>query len=179
MVLETYHGRRAVVIELDVSGSMTGEKLAYMSICATMLVYGMRREELALCFFESSAHKVKDIEEEVDMDELAEQLLTLTAMGGTMIGAALDWAKTNLDKSDAREKLNVVFTDSEIFDFEEAIPKFQEIHGMGVKSVLVVPKQQFSQSFVQRLVRESKGYLVKVDKWSNFPDIISKVVGQL
>jgi len=179
MVLETYHGRRAVVIELDVSGSMTGEKLAYMSICATMLVYGMRREELALCFFESSTHKVKNIEEEVDMDELAEQLLTLTAMGGTMIGAALDWAKINLDKSDVREKLNVVFTDSEIFDFEEAIPKFQEIHGMGVKSVLVVPEQQFSQSSAQRLAQESKGYLVKVDKWSKFPDIISKVVGQL
>ncbi|MFX0012369.1 MAG: hypothetical protein ACFE9R_18800, partial [Candidatus Hermodarchaeota archaeon] len=55
-VYETAKGLRSFCFELDISGSMTGEKLAYMAICVTMLVYGMRKDEIGIAFFESDTH---------------------------------------------------------------------------------------------------------------------------
>ncbi|MFW9895264.1 MAG: hypothetical protein ACFFD7_05615, partial [Candidatus Thorarchaeota archaeon] len=52
-VFETAKGLRTACFELDISGSMSGDKLAYMSICVTMLCYGMRKDELGISFFES------------------------------------------------------------------------------------------------------------------------------
>ncbi|HID27902.1 MAG TPA: VWA domain-containing protein [Methanosarcinales archaeon] len=178
MVVETAKGRRAICIELDISGSMTGEKLTYMAICTTMLIYGMRRDELALAFFESDTHKVKNLSEKVNIEEVADELLMVSAMGGTVIERALNWAVENFKKTSAIDKLNVIFSDGELFDVDDAIEHLHTLRAMRVNTTIVVPKIMYSKEYVKELVKASKGYLVKVDKWRNFPDLISKIVSR-
>ncbi len=176
LVAETVHGRRAVCIALDVSGSMNGEKLAYMAICATMMVYAMRRDELALCFFESSTHVVKDINEEVDVEEIADDLLTLQTMGGTMVSKALQWASKNFKETAAQDKLCVIFSDGEIFDLEESLPHLRALRALSVKQVLVVPAFEYSISGARELAKQGKAHLVTIKSWRDFPGVMGQVV---
>ncbi|TFF93656.1 MAG: VWA domain-containing protein, partial [Promethearchaeota archaeon] len=121
-VYETAKGLRSCCIELDISGSMSGEKLAYMSICVTMLCYGMRKDEFAITFFESDTHVLKKLDEKVDLEKLADELLSVSARGGTRMQNALEWANKQFkDHSSSREKLNILFTDAEIFDIRESM----------------------------------------------------------
>jgi Mg-chelatase subunit ChlD len=174
----TMEGRRAVSILLDISGSMSGEKLSYMAICATMLTYALRNDELAMCFFESNTHEIKNIDEKIDIEELAEELLSLKTMGGTMIQKALQWTQKNLsnEKTDAREKLNIMFTDAALFDFQPAIFELQKLDAMGVKTVIIVPEFNYSADKVKELIKKSKGYLITVQKWRDFPSLVSEIL---
>ncbi|MCS6858875.1 MAG: VWA domain-containing protein [Abditibacteriales bacterium] len=177
LVAETVHGRRAVCIALDVSGSMSGEKLAYMAICTTMLVYAMRRDELALCFFESDTHVVKDLhDEEVDIEEIADDLLTLQPMGGTMVSKALQWASQNFKATAAQDKLCVIFTDGEIFDLEESLPHLRALRALRVSQVLVVPAFEYSLSGARELAKQGKAHLVTLQSWRDFPGVMGQVV---
>lgn len=176
LVTETTHGRRAVCIALDASGSMQGEKLAYLAICTTMLVYAMQRDELALCFFESNTHVVKDLHEEVDIEEIADDLLTLQAMGGTMVSKALQWASKNFKESTAQDKLCVTFTDGEIFDLEESLPHLRALRAQGVRQVLVVPAFESSASGAREFAKQGKAHLVTLKSWRDFPGMMGQVV---
>jgi len=176
LVAETVHGRRAVCIALDVSGSMSGEKLAYLAICATMLVYAMRRDELALCFFESNTHVVKDLGEEADIEEIADDLLTLQPMGGTMVSRALQWASHNFKQTAAQDKLCVIFSDGEIFDLEESLPSLRALRALGVRQVLVVPAFEYSPSGARELAKQGKAHLVTIKSWRDFPGVMGQIV---
>ncbi|MFX1435182.1 MAG: hypothetical protein ACFFB1_15535, partial [Promethearchaeota archaeon] len=76
-VYETAKGLRSSCFELDISGSMSGDKLAYMSICITMLCYGMRKDEFGITFFESDTHVLKELDEKIDLEKLADDLLSV------------------------------------------------------------------------------------------------------
>jgi Mg-chelatase subunit ChlD len=176
LVAETVHGRRAVCIALDVSGSMSGEKLAYLAICATMLVYAMRRDELALCFFESNTHVVKDLGEEADIEEIADDLLTLQPMGGTMVSRALQWASHNFKQTAAQDKLCVIFSDGEIFDLEESLPYLRALRALSVRQVLVVPAFEYSTSGARELAKQGKAHLITIKSWRDFPGVMGQIV---
>ncbi|TFF99561.1 MAG: VWA domain-containing protein, partial [Promethearchaeota archaeon] len=153
-VFETAKGLRSACFELDISGSMSGEKLAYMAICVTMLVYGMRKDELGITFFESDTHILKELDEKIDLEKLADELLTIKARGGTMVQKALEWARRQFkEKSATREKLNVLFTDAEIFDLQQSLNELRIFRTMGIDFILVVPETSFNLKDAKKLVK--------------------------
>jgi len=176
-VYETAKGLRSACIELDISGSMTGEKLAYMAICVTMLSYGMRRDELGLCFFESDTHILKEMDKKADLEELADELLTISARGGTRIQKALEWARRQFkEKTDSREKLNILFTDAEIYDLERALEELRIFRSMGVDFILVCPETSFNLEEAKKMVKIAGGELLTIDNWQEFPNLISDII---
>jgi Mg-chelatase subunit ChlD len=180
LVYETGRGQRSVCFELDISGSMTGEKLAYMAICTVMLIYGMRKDELAIVFFESNTHKVKDIDEDIDLEELADELLSVKARGGTRIQRALEWARNQFQKKGyTKEKINVLFTDAAIYDFHEAADELKKMKSLNIKFILVVPYENYDAKFAKKLAKISGGQLLTVRNWEEFPKLIADIIADL
>jgi Mg-chelatase subunit ChlD len=176
-VYETAKGLRSSCFELDISGSMTGDKLAYMSICVTMLSYGMRKDELGISFFESNTHVLKQLDEKVDLEKIADDLLSVTARGGTRIQSALEWANKQFkDHSSSREKLNVLFTDAEIFDIQEAMQELRIMRSLGVDFILVCPETSFNLNEAKKMVKIAGGQLLTIKDWNEFPKLISDII---
>jgi len=176
-VSETAKGMRSACFELDISGSMSGEKLAYMTICATMLVYGLRKDELAICFFESDTHVLKEMNKKVDLEKLAEDLLTISARGGTRIQSALEWARKQFkENSSSREKLNVLFTDAEIYDIQQAMEELRMFRSLGIDFILVCPETSFDLKEAEKIVKVAGGQLLTVRDWNEFPKLISDII---
>jgi Mg-chelatase subunit ChlD len=176
-VFETAKGLRSACFELDISGSMTGEKLAYMAICVTMLVYGMRKEEVGIIFFESDTHILKELAEKKDLEELADELLSVEARGGTRIQSALEWARKQFkEHSSSREKLNVLFTDAEIYDIRESIEELRIFRSLGVDFILVCPETQFNLKEAEKMVKVAGGQLLTIKDYEEFPKLISDII---
>ncbi|MFX0011820.1 MAG: VWA domain-containing protein [Candidatus Hermodarchaeota archaeon] len=176
-VFETAKGLRSSCFELDISGSMTGEKLAYMAICVTMLVYGMRKDEIAVAFFESNTHVLKELSEKIDLEKLADELLMVSARGGTQLQSALEWAgKQFKENSSSREKLNVLFTDAEIFDIQQAIEELRKLRSMGVDFILITPETSFNLKEANKMVKIAGGQLLTIKDWNEFPKLISDII---
>ena len=176
-VYETAKGLRSACFELDISGSMSGDKLAYMSICVTMLIYGMRKDELGITFFESDTHVLKELGEKVDLEKLADDLLSVKARGGTRVQAALQWARKQFkEHSSARERLNVLFTDAELYDLKEAIEELRVFRSLGVDFILVCPEESYNLKEAKKMVKIAGGQLLTIKDWNEFPKLISDII---
>jgi len=177
LVSKTSDGLRCLVLELDISGSMTGQKLAQMALCATMLVYAFKPEELALTFFESNTHKLKDLDQKVELEKLVDELLDIRARGGTCIHSALKWANLQFEKkARSKYKLNILFTDADVFDFKNSATELKKLKDKGIKFVMVVPKFGFSPVMARKMVKEANGVLLTLNQWRDFPKLISDVI---
>ena len=176
-VFETAKGLRTACFELDISGSMTGEKLAYMAICVTMLCYGLRKDELGITFFESNTHVLKNLNQKIDLEKLADELLSVSAKGGTKIQSALEWANKQFkEHSYSREKLNVLFTDAEIFDLQDAMQEFRILRSLGVDFILVCPETSYNLKEANKMVKVVGGQLLTIKDWNEFPKLISEII---
>jgi Mg-chelatase subunit ChlD len=176
-VSETAKGIRSACFELDISGSMSGDKLAYMTICATMLIYGLRKDDLAISFFESDTHVLKEMNKKVDLEKLADDLLTISARGGTRIQSALEWARKQFkENSSSREKLNVLFTDAEIYDIQQAMEELRLFRSLGIDFILICPETSFDLKEAERMVKIAGGQLLTVKDWNDFPKLISDII---
>jgi Mg-chelatase subunit ChlD len=176
-VYETAKGLRSCCIELDISGSMSGEKLAYMSICVTMMCYGMRKDEFAITFFESDTHVLKKLDEKVDLEKLADELLSVSPRGGTRMQNALEWANKQFkDHSSSREKLNILFTDAEIFDIRESMHELRVMRSLGVDFILICPETSYNLKEAEKIVKIAGGQLLSIKDWKEFPKLISDII---
>ena len=176
-VYETAKGLRSCCIELDISGSMSGDKLAYMSICVTMMCYGMRKDEFAITFFESDTHVLKKLDEKVDLEKLADELLSVSARGGTRMQNALEWSNKQFkDHSTSREKLNILFTDAEIFDLRESMHELRVMRSLGVDFILICPESSYNLKDAEKMVKTAGGQLLTIKDWKEFPKLISDII---
>ncbi|MFX1323573.1 MAG: VWA domain-containing protein [Promethearchaeota archaeon] len=176
-VFETAKGLRTACFELDISGSMSGEKLSYMAICVSMLVYGMRNDELGITFFESDTHVLKELNQKVDLDKLADELLDVSARGGTKVQSALEWARKQFkENSTSRDKLNVLFTDAEIYDLKQAVEELRIFRSMGVDFILVCPEASYNLKDAKKMVKIAGGQLLTIKDWDEFPKLISEII---
>ncbi len=176
-VFETAKGLRSACFELDISGSMSGDKLAYMSICITMLCYGLRKDELAITFFESNTQVLKEMTQKIDLEKLADELLSVKAQGGTKIQNALEWARKQFkEAAQSREKLNVLFTDAEIFDLREAIEELRIFRSLGIDFILVCPEESYNLKEAKKMVKIAGGHLLTIKDYNEFPRLISEII---
>ncbi len=177
LVSKTTQGLRCLVMELDISGSMTGQKLSQMALCTTMLVYAFKPEELALTFFESNTHRIKDLDQEIELEKVVDELLDISARGGTCINSALKWANHQFEKkARSKHRLNILFTDADVFDFKNSMKELKKMSEKDIKFVMVVPKFGFSPVMAKKMVEEANGVLLTLNQWRDFPKLISEII---
>ena len=98
-----------VVVILDMSLSMTGEKVALTALAAAILK--LRLEHVAVVQFDTEARALVRLGEMVHVRELVRRILTVPAQGYTNIEAGLQVGLDELRRGRRRERVGVVMTD--------------------------------------------------------------------
>lgn len=97
------------VAVLDMSLSMTGEKIALVAVATAIL--RLKLESLAVVAFDTTPHVLVRVGEVVSPRELVRRVLTVPAQGHTNIEAGLSAANEQLRRSGRRERVALVLTD--------------------------------------------------------------------
>lgn len=98
-----------VVVILDMSLSMTGERVALIALAAAILK--MRLEHLAVVQFDTEARALVRLGELVPVRELVRRILTVPAQGYTNIEAGLRAGLDTLSRGRRRDRVGIVMTD--------------------------------------------------------------------
>ena len=171
-------GRRCVIFLVDISGSMTGQPLASASLATAMLLMAFARDELGVALFESNTHVICEIDEDIELDEVIDEILDLSARGGTQMGAAIRWADGQFIKSRSQDKMFVMVTDAMLGDFQRCKPHMESIADQGATSVLIVPHTMAGMGNIQQIVESANAQIIPVRDWKKFPEIVSKILSR-
>lgn len=98
-----------VVAVLDMSLSMTGEKIALVALATAIL--RMKLEHVAVVAFDTHAHRLVRAGEAVSLRELVRRVLEVPAQGYTNIEEGLVVGARELALSHRRERVGILFTD--------------------------------------------------------------------
>jgi Mg-chelatase subunit ChlD len=114
VVRERMRSRRAVVLIVDVSGSMRGEKVrvAAATVAALSAEEAALGDQLALVAFWSDAALLKPLAANTPAPRLLDQLLRIPARGLTNVGFGLSVARAELARSTARRRVAVLLSDA-------------------------------------------------------------------
>ena len=112
IVRERLRSRRAVVLLVDVSGSMRGEKVRIAAATVAALVGHLRDDELAVIAFWKDAVIVQPLHRRRSEVHVLEDLLRLPAKGLTNVGFAMEVALDELARSRARHRTAILLSDA-------------------------------------------------------------------
>ncbi|MHA1190911.1 MAG: vWA domain-containing protein [Promethearchaeota archaeon] len=180
MVHEIEKGRVSICFLLDISGSMSGMKLAACSIAVMVLIGSLLADEVAICLFESNTHVVKEFGDEKDLEDVADELLDLRATGGTRVQAALKWGADQLEQTNVEMKLCFLLTDCEFFEKEKEIKKELEAYvNQKVKFILGVNTRSYGKRYADWILEMTKGEIVYILKIPDIPKILTETLEKI
>ena len=131
VVRERMRARRAVVLVVDVSGSMRGEKVRIAAATVAALSADLVHDVLGLVAFWSDAALLASTAKPVPPARLLDQLVRIPARGLTNVGFGLSVARAELARTTARRRTAVLLTDAVHNagpDPREVARRFDELH---------------------------------------------------
>ncbi|MFW9911537.1 MAG: VWA domain-containing protein [Candidatus Thorarchaeota archaeon] len=177
VVWDTVRGRVAACFLLDISGSMSGEKLAMCAIAVVMLVANLLPEEVAIAFFEESTHAVKGFEEKRDLDEVAEQILDLRGRRGTSAEAAFRWAADQIEKMNESEKrLVMVLTDAFVEDISVLEPQLDRFNDLQSRFIVALNEKMGNTDRAEKMAELTRGEVITLGSLHEIPKILTDVL---
>lgn len=111
IVRERVHAKRSVVLVVDVSGSMRGERIRTAAATVGALAAELERDDLAVVAFWSDAAVLTRLGQQVQPLTLLDALLGIPARGLTNVGFALAAAHRELTRVPARDARVVLLSD--------------------------------------------------------------------
>ena len=111
VVLERVRTRRSVVLAVDVSGSMRGERIRTAAATVAALAAELSRDDLAVLAFWSDATWLLHLGRPIRPLALLDQLLAVPAQGLTNVGFPLQQAARELARVPARDARVVLLSD--------------------------------------------------------------------
>ncbi len=180
MVWDTSRGRVAACFLLDISGSMGSQKLAMCAISVVMMVGKLKPEEIAVAFFESNTHKIKEFDEQVELDEVADELLGLTARGGTVLEGALRWGADQLEGcTEAEEKLMMVFTDACVEQFSHFEKQLERYIHQQVRFIMGLNKGRSCTRQADEIAEAVDGEIIVLKSVHEIPKILADILSEI
>ncbi len=180
MVMKSEKGRVSLCFLLDISGSMGGMKLAACSIAVMVLIGSLRADEVAICFFESNTHVVKEFGDEKDLEDVADELMDLTARGGTRVQAALKWGAKQLEQTNVEMKVCFLLTDCMFSEKQNQIKKEMEAYlNQKVKFILGVNTKSYTKKYAEWILEATNGEIVYILKIPDIPKVLSETLEKL
>ena len=98
-----------VVAILDMSLSMTGDKIALIALAVAIL--RIKLERLAVVSFDSEAHTLVRIDQDLPVREVVRRVLRVPAQGFTNISAGLVAGREALKRGTQKERVGIIMTD--------------------------------------------------------------------
>lgn len=180
LVRRTEKGRVSICFLLDISGSMSGMKLAACSIAVMVLIGSLRADEVAICFFESNTHVVKEFGDERSLEDVADELLDLTARGGTRVQGALEWGSKELQKTQTERKICFLLTDCAFAEKKQVLRKeLDEYLNQRVQFLLGVNTRSYSKKYAKWILEATQGEIIHILNIMDIPTLLTEVLERI
>jgi hypothetical protein len=176
LVLERTEPRDVdVVAILDMSLSMTGEKIALLAVATAIL--RMRLEHVAVVAFDTTPHVLVRTGEAVGVRELVRRVLGVPAQGYTNIEGGLDAGLRELRASRRRERVGMLFSDGVANVGWDPVPvagRFPRLHVVHLGAHHVQGTRT-----CQGMARAGRGKLYRARTYADLPTVVRGAVREL
>lgn len=174
------HRPQGVVLSVDTSLSMTGEKLALTAVAIAVVLLQFPDDPVGVVAFENEAKIIKRPQERISVHQLVERFLDVPAQGYTHLEDGLKAAlRVSHDASAAgqgRPASTVLLTDGKYTagkDPAYLAPRFSHL------VVLKMGREKASFNLCQELAHKGSGALREVSQLESLPQIMYGVVKDL
>ncbi len=172
--------RQSVVLSVDTSLSMTGEKLALTAVALAVVLLQFPDDPIGIVAFENEAKILKRPEEKISIAELVERFLEVPAQGYTHLEeglrASLGMVKNQMSRGSQKPVSTVLLTDGKYTagrDPSYLAPRFRHL------IVLKMGNERASMSLCQDLASQGGGALKEVADLEDLPQVMYSVVKDL
>ena len=172
--------RHQVVLMVDTSLSMAGEKMALAAVAAAVLALKLRPGDLAVVLFADGARVVSRFGEQVAPAELVRRMLAVPCGGGTDIAAALRSGHAELQRGRDPSRSGLLVSDGVYTSGADPLPaaaRFGPLHVLLMEeqtaarapgapvTTWIAPRLQVGEA----IARAADGGLVRVDGFPALP----------
>ncbi len=167
-----------VVLAVDTSLSMTGEKLALTAVALAVVLLQFPDDPVGIVAFENSATVLKEPEEKISIQLLLERFLDVPAQGYTHLEEGLLVALSLVRGIRARSRppSTVLLTDGKYTAGRD--PAYLA-HQFPHLVVLKMGREKASEALCAELARNGQGHLEEVAHLESLPSVMSEVVRSL
>ncbi len=164
-----------VVAILDMSLSMTGEKIALVAVAAAIL--RMKLENVAIVAFDTNAHTLVRLGEDLPIRDLIRRVLMVPAQGYTHIAAGLEAGLEQLRRSRRRERVGLLLSDGIAnvgWDPVRVAGRFPQLHVVQLGR----PLPQGNRACTG-MARAGRGRRFLAPTYVALPDVIKRVIREV
>lgn len=164
-----------LVAVLDMSRSMTGEKIALVALATAIL--RMKLEHVAVVAFDTHPHTLVRTGESLGVRELVRRVLEVPAQGYTNIQGGLERGLEQLGRSRRRERVGLLFTDGVAnvgLDPVRVAARYPRLH-----VVHVGPHNPVGARTCQRIAAAGRGRLYRARAYADLPEVVRRAVREL
>jgi Mg-chelatase subunit ChlD len=161
-----------VVAILDMSLSMTGEKIALVALAASIL--RLKLDRLAVVAFDTTAHRLVRVGESTAPRELVRRVLEVPAQGYTNIEAGLVTALDELGRTQRRERVAILMSDGIAnvgWDPVRVAARFPRLH-----VVQVGPEERDGTKNCLGMARAGRGRHYRAVTYEQLPLVVRRLV---
>ena len=171
------HRRQALVLTVDTSLSMTGEKLALTAVALAVVLLQFPEDPIGIVAFENQAAVIKRPDERISVHDLVERFLDVPAQGYTHLEDGMLEALAQVRHVTAaglkRKPSTVLLTDGKYTagrDPAYLASRFPHL------VVLKMGHERASLELCRELARKGKGSLLEVGELDELPSVMYTVV---
>lgn len=176
LVIERTEPREAdVVAVLDMSLSMTGDKIALIALAAAIL--RLKLEHVAVVAFDTEAHTLVRTGEVVSARELVRRVLEVPAQGYTNLEAGLRSASQQLQRSARRERVAIVMTDGIYNVGWDPVRVALQLPKLHVVQVGAEEKQ--GSRTCRRMAEAGHGRLYRASTYEDLPGVVRRLIREV
>ncbi|MGO8683522.1 MAG: VWA domain-containing protein [Thermoleophilia bacterium] len=173
--------RHEIVLMIDTSLSMAGEKMALAAVATAVMALHLRPGDLSVVLFADEARVVARLHEEVPVPELVRRMLATRCGGATNVAAALELGHAQLARGRNPRRSAVLVSDGLYTagaDPRRAAARFRRLHVLLTQEQTVAGATDSARarSWIapKRLIgrdvaRAGGGQLVPVDRFASLP----------
>jgi len=172
--------RQPVVLSVDTSLSMTGEKLALTAVALAVVLLQFPDDPVGIIAFENDARVLKRPDERITLQSLVERFLDVPAQGYTHLEdgmkMALKLVRESGSSGQARPPSTVLLTDGKYTagrDPAYLAPRFPHL------VVLKMGREKASLELCRELAQRGSGALREVGRLESLPGVMYGVVKDL
>jgi Mg-chelatase subunit ChlD len=164
-----------VVAILDMSLSMTGDKIALVAVAAAIL--RLKLEHVAVVAFDTHTHVLARVGERVGTRELVRRVLTVPAQGYTNIEGGLSGALEQLRGSGRRDRVGMLLTDGVANvggDPVRLAARFPRLH-----VVHLGDHHPQGARTCRRMATAGRGRMYRARSYADLPEIVRTAIREL
>ncbi len=168
--------RTDTALILDMSLSMTGEKIALMAVAAAVMALRLRMDDLAVIAFDSTPRTIKPLGENLPVKTFVRRVLEVPARGYTHLEAGLQAGLCALRRSTRPSRAGILLSDGVYnvgWDPARVAARFQRLH------VVHLGEDGRDRGLCRRLATVGRGRYYRADTWDDLPRIAYTLVRDL